>query len=687
VVTDLRDAVFDSYQRWQPRPYAPAPVRILDIDEESLAKVGQWPWPRTRVAELVARLRDMGAAVIVFDILFAEPDRTSPSQIVPLWGGDAGLADIAERLPDHDSVLAEVIGTANVVTGFVLVQEQPEGPAPAVKAGLVTAGDDPRPYLVDFAGAVTSLPALEAAAAGNGALNFTPDQDGLVRRVPLLTRHGDTVYPTLGAEALRVAQGASTYVVKSSGASGVAGFGSHTGVSAIKIGAVAVPTDGNGRISVHYTRRVPERTVPAWQVLDGSAPADAVAGMIVLVGTSAAGLMDLRSTPLEAAAPGVMVHAQILEQMIHQAWLLRPDWAAGAELVFLIVLGLGVILVSSHLGAVWTAVVGGAGIALAGAASWYAYGEARLLFDPVFPGLMVGAVYLVSSLVLHVQAERERKFVEDAFSSYVSPNLVQYFIDNPDELRLGGERRECSFVLTDLAGFTSLVEKSDPASLVSVLNEYIDEMTRIAFEHEGTLDRIVGDAVAVIFSAPLVQPDHARRAVDCALAMDAFSEDFRAAKHVEGIPLGHTRIGVNTGTVIIGNVGGESHSDYRALGDAINTASRLESINKHLGTRVCVSGTTVALCPDFIGRPVATLVLKGKTEGIEAFEPLSRQEASSHRVSAYMVAFGKLDGADGKPLAAFSELAERYPDDPLVAFHLDRLRNGESGRVAVMTEK
>jgi adenylate cyclase len=448
-----------------------------------------------------------------------------------------------------------------------------------------------------------------------------------------------------------------------------------------------VPTDGQGRMLVHYTAAVPERFVPAWRVLDGSLPPDAVRGMIVVVGGSAAGLMDLRSTPLEPAVPGVTVHAQIMEQVIHQAWLLRPDWADGAELLSLVALGVLVIVLSASLGAGLTAVVAGVGLAAAGGASWYAYAHAHMLFDPMFPALTVAAVYIVSSLVRHMQAERQRRFVQQAFSSYVSPNLVQHFIDNPGELRLGGERRECSFVLTDLAGFTSLVEQSDPARLVAVLNEYIDEMTRITFEHEGTLDRIVGDAVAVIFSAPVVQPDHARRAVACALAMDDFSEAFCQAKRDEGLPLKHTRIGVNSGPVIIGNVGGSSHSDYRALGDAINTAARLESVNKHLGTRICIAGSTAAQCEGFIGRPVGTLVLVGKTEGIEAFEPLTRQAASSHRITAYRQAFETLDEPDGAALAAFSALAEQYPDDALVAFHLARLKDGEGGRVVVMGEK
>jgi adenylate cyclase len=319
--------------------------------------------------------------------------------------------------------------------------------------------------------------------------------------------------------------------------------------------------------------------------------------------------------------------------------------------------------------------------------SMYAYVDFKLLLDPIYPSLMVGAVYFTSSLVRHVQAERQKKLVEDVFSSHVSPNLVQHFIQNPDQMAMRGERREYSFVLTDLAGFTSFVEKSDPETLLEVIDDYIDGMTRVTFEHDGTLDRITGDAVAVMFSAPVVQADHARRAVDCALAMDAFSERFRADKAKAGRTVGHTRIGVHTGPVIIGNVGGEFHSDYRALGDAINTASRLESFNKHVGTRICVSGTTKGQVQDFSGRPMGSLILKGKTEAIDAYEPLSPQDASSERVTSYLKAYELLADPNGAVTRAFAQLGERYPDDPLIAFHLTRLRRGERGQVITMTEK
>ena len=211
---------------------------------------------------------------------------------------------------------------------------------------------------------------------------------------------------------------------------------------------------------------------------------------------------------------------------------------------------------------------------------------------------------------------------------YFSPNLVNHLAENGGGIELGGERRELTFLATDLADFTALVESLDPAAVVAVMNEYLGEVTRIVFEHGGTIDTVVGDAVHAMFGAPLEQPDHAVRAVTCARAIDAFSHEFSARKSAEGTPIGRTRIGVHTGSAIVGNFGGEGFFHYTAHGDAVNTASRLESVNKHLGTRICVSVDTVAQIPDFVGRPVGTLILKGKEQGIKAFEPLGADSGS-----------------------------------------------------------
>jgi len=685
-LTDLRDRVFDSYQSWKPRVYQASPVRIVDIDEESLARIGQWPWPRTRVAELVDGLRDQGAGVIALDMVFAEPDRTSPSRVIPLWENVPELQRWARKLQDHDDILAAAVARGGVVTGFAL-SDTPGQYSPAVKAGFAMAGGDPTPFIPRYTGAITTLTAIETLAVGNGALNVTIDHDGVIRRVPMVVRLGDTIYPSLAAEALRVAQGAGSYVIKSAGASGEQSLGTETGITDVRIGAFQAPTDKQGQVWVYYTDPVEERYIPAWKVLEGEVEREDVEGFILLLGSSATGLQDLHATPLRLSIPGVAVHAQIIEQIIHGTHLTRPDWASGAERLLIIVLGILVVALAYRIGPLWTAFIGGTAIAGVCALSLYAFTNHQLLLDPVFPALSVLAVYLVFSLLRHLQSEQEQRWVRAAFSSYISPKLVEQLVENPTHLKLRGERRELTFVFTDLAGFTALVESSEPSVIVPLLNDYLDGMIRIAFKYDGTIDKIVGDAIHLIFGAPVAQPDHAARAVACALEMDVFANEYATQKQKQGIPLGETRIGVNTGLTVIGNFGGELRFDYTAHGDAINTAARLESVNKYLGTRICVSGHTAELCPDFHGRPAGNLVLKGKTQGIEVFEPLPAEDMASERASAYLEAFDRMKRKEPGAADAFSALLHRYPEDRLAAFHLKRLRNHESGVTVVMADK
>ncbi len=270
---------------------------------------------------------------------------------------------------------------------------------------------------------------------------------------------------------------------------------------------------------------------------------------------------------------------------------------------------------------------------------------------------------------------------------YFSPNLVARLVENPGLLHLGGERRELSFVFTDLAGFTSLVEQQEPHTIVPLLNEYLDAMVNIAFKHEGTVDKIVGDAVHVIFGAPVEQADHAARALACALEMDDFAQAYSLRKRESGMALGETRIGVNTGVVVVGNFGGDSMFDYTAHGDAINTAARLESLNKHLGTRVLVSAEVARQVPDFCGRPAGTFVLKGKSDGLAIIEPKAENCNSLQSTADYLQAYGLLENGDPMAEAAFEVLAQPPGNDPLAAFHLRRIRAGETGTTIVMASK
>lgn len=285
------------------------------------------------------------------------------------------------------------------------------------------------------------------------------------------------------------------------------------------------------------------------------------------------------------------------------------------------------------------------------------------------------------------QEKAEAEKARATLSRYFSPGVVQALSQDPDCLSPHGERRFATFLFTDLTDFTSLVEVTDSDIIVSLLNEYIDHVTQIVFEHGGTVMKVVGDSLHAIFGAPVDQPDHASRAVSCALAIDGFAAQFQAKQNSAGVPLGMTRIGINSGQAIIGNFGGEYFFDYTAYGDAVNVAARLESANKQLGTRICVSETVVDQMMDFQGRPAGILLLKGKSKPVQAYEPLNNEQSASPAVAAYREAYEKLKAGDPAARQAFAALVGQYDDDPLAAFHLQRILAGEIAVDIQLTQK
>lgn len=683
-VSDLRDAVFDGYQRIQPRPLGEvSPVRIIDIDEESLARYGQWPWPRWRLAELLDKLAGLQVAAVALDILLAEPDRTSPARLVELWRQQTpGLQGLPANLPDNDQLLADAVGRGTVVTSFALVGVSGTA-VPALKAGFAFVGSAAPTPFPEFPGAVSTLEVIERAAQGNGALNVSLSSGGVIRRLPILLQVDDRVFPSLFAEALRVAQGADTYVARALRGQ----------IDEVRIGAYDIPAE-EGEMRLYASKPGTDRYVPAWKVLAGEVPAESVRGTIALVGLTGKGLQDVQKTPLGDDVPGVELHAQAVEQVVQETYLVRALKVSGvaipiklAELGLMLLLGLAVVVIGSRVGPTRTAIAGAAAVTAAFGVSWAGFTRAGLLIDPLLPAASVVTVYLVFSWLRHLQTERDKRWIREAFARFISPKLVKELVDNPEKLQLGYERRELTFLFTDLEGFTSYVEQTAPEVVGDVLNRYLDGLVQVAFLYDGTVDKIIGDAVHVMFGAPVADPRHAERAVACALDLDRFAQRFAAETQNSGVPFGRTRIGVNSGVAIVGNFGGALRFDYTAHGDAINTAARLEGANKYLGTRVCVSEHTVRLCPGFVGRPIGRLMLKGKSEAIEVFEPLPEDATPSIDLVGYQRAFALLAAADPGAEPAFADLVRRTPGDRLSAFHLQRLRAGETGSLVILKEK
>ncbi|WP_051089733.1 CHASE2 domain-containing protein [Amorphus coralli] len=657
LLTHLRNLAFDEYQRLAPRTYDPTlPVRIVAIDEVSLGTLGQWPWPRERLAEIAARLTDAGAAAIAFDLALSEPDRSSPAVVLRRMPESAERNRLLADLPpegDGDRLLADTLASTPTVLGLILTNAETDSQVPA-KSGFASAGDDPKPFLPHFSAVTAPLEPLADNAAGLGAMNWIPDRDQIIRTVPLLFVVDDTVVPGLAAEALRVAQGASTFLARASNASGETAFGQATGVNAIRIGGITVPTGPQGTVRIHYTPTTPERLISAAAIVDGSFDPDAVAGRIVLVGATAPGLLDLRSTPIDVAVPGVEVHAQLLEHVIGGGMLHRPDWASGLETVVFVVLAIVIALSAAYLPVRVSSAIGVVGIAGWCTASWLAYTNAHLLLDPTFPALAAAAVLFATVGFVAFREERGRREIRSAFGRYVAPGLVEELARDPERLRLGGEIRDMTILFTDMRGFTTVSEGMDAERLTAFVNAFLTPLTDTILANRGTIDKYIGDAVMAFWNAPLDDPDHARHACKAALGMLKAIERFNAADHT--YPPVAIGIGLNTGACCVGNLGSERRFDYSVIGDDVNVASRLEGQTKAYGVPIIVGEQTARAVPDFALVEFDRVRVKGKTvpislfalmgDATEATSPAfeSLRDAIARLTAAYRA--GDIDGAD-----------------------------------------
>lgn len=639
---------FDTFQRLQPRTFDELPVRIVDIDEASLKRLGQWPWPRDRVADMLLRLSDAGAAVVAFDIIFAESDRTSPGQILDRLPQSAEVDAVRRQIgaiAENDELFARAIENANAVTGFAFSDSASNVEEMTPRAGVGIAGSDPRPFLFAYPAAIATLPMLTDKAAGNGNINVEPDIDGLIRKVALISvfRPPDydnkpddpfnrpPIFPSLSIEALRVAQGAGGIKVKASGAQNVHDFGTSAGVSEIQVGDVSVPTDESGSVWLYYSGHNEKRFIPAWRLWSESepiGPGDRLDGAIVLVGTSAIGLFDLRSTPLNKIVPGVEIHAELLEQMLTGEYLSRPQWALAVELLVLALLGALLLGLLPHIGVVASAVVGLGAIITALAASWVAFDQLRWLFDPVYPAIIAVLVYLSSSLITYLRSEAQREQIRSAFGQYLSPALVKQLADDPDRLALGGETREMTFLFCDVRGFTAISEqfKADPQKLTVLINRLLTPLTAEILDRNGTIDKYMGDCVMAFWNAPLDDADHALHACDAALgmlaALEILNEERRQEADSDGIafvPL-QVGIGINSGECVVGNMGSAQRFDYSVLGDAVNLAARLEGQSKNYAVPTVIGEDTARQVLDrFALLEIDLVAVKGKAEAVRVY--------------------------------------------------------------------
>jgi adenylate cyclase len=645
----LRLKTFDIYNRIEPRvPLAESsPIVIADIDEKSLEEIGQWPWPRTVVADLIQAVGEYQSFVLGFDAVFAEPDRTTPERLVDtLRGLDSQTRQALLSLPSNEEVMAAAMRRTATVLGQTGIQI-PDDPTRHSEAALQTRanaalGADPKRSLVEWPGLITNLPILEEAAMGRGIFSLANEVDGIVRRLPIVSVYNGQVRPALSIEMLRVATRGNTIFT----------VANEAGMDRVRLqtpqGNFDFPTDNRGQLWVYFaeadTYNTPDNDnrlyISAADIIHKRVPPERMAGKFVLVGTSAVGLQDIRNTPVATRMPGVEVHANVLElalESLQGAKMLRyPPTANAIEMTVVVLLGLGLIFFIPRVGPFWTllgVVVAGGG-AIGG--SWYLFTEERILIDIAYPGASIFALYAVLAFSNYARDAAEKRQVRGAFSQYLSPDLVEQLAEDPSKLRLGGESKTMTLLFCDVRGFTTISEqyKEDPQGLTVLINRLLTPLSREIMKRRGTIDKYMGDCIMAFWNAPLDVEEQEAKACEAALAMfDALEvlNEERKREALEGgfefLPL-NIGIGLNTGECVVGNMGSDDRFDYSVLGDSVNLAARLEGQSKGYGVGIVIGEDTVRGLPEN-SYPVAELdmiAVKGKSQAVRIFTLAGKPE-------------------------------------------------------------
>jgi len=621
----MREWVWDEMVRAKPRPFDPAlKVRIVDIDEASLAEHGQWPWPRARIARLIETLHGYGARAVGFDIIFAEPDRTTLSRVfealeqdVPGYRAPLDGTALAQQ-PDNDAILATAMTKLPVVLALS-VEETAKGNTARSLERLPRVKFERRKdqrYLARFPGAVSALPALQKRAAANASIDPRVDPDGITRRAPLLFKVGKQTVPALSLALVQAAEGGK-----------LSAQSMRPGLKSISLGDRTVPTDLYGQMRLYDSGSKAMRYVSAADVLAKSLPQGALRDAVVIVGTGAEGLHDLRLTPLKKWVPGMETHAQFVEQILSGNHIARPQWGAQTEAYGTLAIGI-LLLASIYFG--WgklpTWLIATAMAAAFGAIAWIGFASYRLLLDPVLPAAALLSAAALDRFLLVLELRRERSAVRGAFARYLAPAVVEQLANNPDRLRLGGERREMTFLFCDIRGFTAISEQfgRDPEGLTNLINQFLTPMTDEIMSRGGTIDKYMGDCIMAFWNAPLDDPKHAAHACRSALAMQVSLKELNAhiaaaaesPEHAFTIKAG---VGLNTGNCVVGNMGSEQRFDYSVLGDAVNLASRLEGQSKTYGADILIGENTRAAAPDFAALEVDLIAVKGRAAAVRVY--------------------------------------------------------------------
>lgn len=649
-------------------------LAIIDIDERSLYEVGQWPWPRAVIAELIETLfESYDAGLLGVDIVFAEPEGQALAQF---WEAlVSAYPELNERSPPEsgDALLASTLANYPVVLGHYFQANVAEDDPPSVGAlpAPVNANQGGSLLVPEPARFTSNLPELQQSAMGGGFFdNPSVDDDGVFRRVPLLQRWEDELYPSLPLAMLMALIGGPTIEPAISKGAGVAQL------EALDVGGFEIPVDNQGAALVPwYGERGHFDYIAATDVLNERVEPGALAGRTLILGASAPGLLDLRSTPVGGVFPGPEINMTLLAGMLHQRFKAQPPWVAGAELVSLVLLGALMTLLYPRLSAPVLLLVsaGLLGITLGG--NLWAWQQGLVL--PLAALLVLFVLQLLWHLALNFLKESQQKrWVAERFGQYIPPKLVDDMVASGEGMGLQGEEREITVLFSDIRGFTAFSEAIPPAELTQVMNRLLTPLTGAIHAHNGTIDKYMGDAIMAFWGAPLRDTAHAEHALDGAFAMLEALNQVNQVLIQEGKPALAMGVGLNTGPMSVGNMGSSFRMAYTVMGDNVNLGSRLEGLTRSYGVSVLVSEATVQQAPTWCFRRLDKVRVKGRDAPVWVLEPIGKwgeltlgqrewQEAFDEAVALYQAA------AFGKAQAAFASLGDQQ--DPPTQLYLQRI--------------
>ncbi|WP_319543881.1 adenylate/guanylate cyclase domain-containing protein [uncultured Pseudodesulfovibrio sp.] len=656
---------------------------IIDLDEKSLAEKGQWPWPRYRVAMLMKYLQAYGASAVASDIIFAEPDRTSPVNVKKDVKRDLDIDIDFKGMPanfgDYDALLAANLKNGPFVLGidfttgtkaqkFTDLNKSSCAVKPVKVAILSPPGSmSPLDVLPKANGMICPVPVLAEAANRVGFITTSPDADSVYRRVPLLFSYNEKFYPSLALASLMQAMGADSVILKMSS----------LGVESIKLKGVVISTDHFGRMLINYRGKMKTfEYISASDILNRKLADGALQGRIALIGTSASGLKDLRATPLDPGAPGVETHATIIDNILSNQFISIPDWAKGVEFLGMVVAGLVTTFLLMWARASWLVLP----LIGLGYFMWYGsvylFQEQRYFISPMYSYLTLAMTFTSLTILKFWREEHAKKFIHGAFAHYLAPSVISQIMENPQALSLEGQEKDITIQFSDVRNFTSLSEKLSPTQVTNLLHDYLTPMTRIITSNEGTLDKFIGDAVMAFWNAPLDVDNHQEKSLKAALEqLDRLEELNKAFLEKFGFTIA-VGIGIHSGSVRVGNMGSADLFDYTLIGDNVNLASRLEGLTKFYGQNLVVSQAVADVCNcNYYFRILDIVRVKGKQEPVTIYTAYRQEEALERKeeLDLYEKAHDAYINMDfEKARKSFMQLQETGMETKLYDIYIDR---------------